>query len=187
MQSLTFIQRVVRWRWAPCVGLVGGSLVFVVLAVALIPRELGPVGPGAAGLLGRADDRAHVDVGDTAGDVGASGGRLAGRAFAHSMLPSAAQREPSHGVVQSIFQSAPPMELPVAPPDPAPPPPPPEPPPPAPSSTIFTLPTPPEPPPPPQAPVIAPPAQGVISEPAPQPAPQAEPAQQSAGAEGQAQ
>jgi hypothetical protein len=30
-----------RWRWTPAVALVGGSLLFVLLAVALVPDEIG--------------------------------------------------------------------------------------------------------------------------------------------------
>jgi hypothetical protein len=156
MQPLIFVERVVRWRWAPCVGLVGGSLVFVAVAMAIIPHELGPIGPRAAGALGRSAENSDLGADSTADDVGASGGRLAGRAQAQSVLPTAPQSGSNNSVVQSIFQSAPPMELPVAPPDPAPPPPPPDPPSLAPTSTIFTLPTPPVPPPPPQAAVVAP-------------------------------
>jgi len=179
MEHLTFIQRVVHWRWAPCVGLVIGSLAFVVLAVAIIPRDLGPSGRGAAGPLGRADERPVVSVESTGNDVGTSGASLRGRALTQSMLPPVPQTAPGGVVVRSIFQSSPPMELPVAPPDPAPPPPPPEPPPPAPSSTIFTLPAPPELPPPP--------AQGVVDNAALQPAVQQQAAQPPGSPEGQSE
>jgi hypothetical protein len=37
------ISQLLKWRWAPCVGLVLGSLSFVVLALAFIPDHLGAV------------------------------------------------------------------------------------------------------------------------------------------------
>jgi hypothetical protein len=156
MHPLIFVERVVRWRWAPCAGLVAGSLAFVVLSVGLIPHELGPAGPRAAGVLGRSAEENDVGSDGIADDVGATGGRLARRAQAESVLPAPPQSGSNNGVVRSIFNSAPPMELPVAPPDPAPPPPPPDPPAPAPDSTIFTLPNPPAPSPPSPAGVTAP-------------------------------
>jgi hypothetical protein len=55
-------------------------------------------------------------------------------------------------IVQSIFHSAPKIELPIAPVDPEPQPPPPPPPPPPPTATIFTLENPPPAPPNPAAP-----------------------------------
>jgi hypothetical protein len=66
-------------------------------------------------------------------------------------------------VVQSIFHSAPTIELPVEPPDPNPEPPPPEPPPPPPTATIFTLENPPATPEKQAASLNAPP--GVVADP----------------------
>src|SRR5262245_2593337 len=153
--SAALIVRIVRWRWTPCVALVLGSLAFVLAAFAIIPERIG-------GISVQSQRRVAFDVGqrlpsgalrnDLSGEI--SGG--AKPSLVSPIVPSPVAQEAvsvppvrtANGslVVQSLFPSTPPAELPVAPPDPSPPPPPEPPPPPAPSATIYTLPAPPPPP-----------------------------------------
>ena len=133
-----------RARWTPCAALVFGSVLFVSLAIALIPDRLGPIGPQAR------DPRAFTAHGAVANEqfqteqaspIGVGSPRPAS-----PPLPAAApprQNGMNNAVVGSLFGSTPPKEIPVAPPDPAPQTPPAEVPPPAPTPSIFELPAPP--------------------------------------------
>jgi hypothetical protein len=153
MQAPAWISGFVRWRWMPSVALVSGSLVFVALAVLVVPEEIGSV---AEGSLRSSSSRSRLENADSKKE---SGFELP--SF-QSILPGEKDEEPptptrqvaggQSNVVQSIFHSAPAIALPVEPPDPNPPPPPPEPPPPPPTATIYTLENPPPPPPNPGAP-----------------------------------
>src|ERR1041384_1656562 len=41
MRAPQLVNDFIQWRWAPCVGLTGGSLAFVALALLVIPTDLG--------------------------------------------------------------------------------------------------------------------------------------------------
>jgi hypothetical protein len=185
MQASAWINGLVRWRWMPSVALVSGSLAFVGIAVLVVPEDFGSIAGGS--LQG---SRSRSRLVENAGSTKES--RFALPSFKallpgsdeESSTPTRPAASPVGGennVVQSIFHSAPTIELPVAPPDPNPEPPPPEPPPPPPTATIFTLPEPPpatvEPMPPPNTPPApatqAPPAI-VPGVPPPVPAPPAQ-------------
>ena len=135
--------RFIGWRWTPSVALVCGSLAFVAVAVAIVPDDLGAVGSGADRLKRATRSRLSTNaastndaVSDSNGDEeSASGARERRRSAAHS---EGAPADPGN-VVQSIFHSAPKIELPIAPVDPEPQPPPPPPPPPPPTATVYTL------------------------------------------------
>jgi hypothetical protein len=97
-------------RWLPCAGLAGGALVQAALTVLLIPDRLGtssfeseqrwtPVSEGAPARFQYESPRAPAP--------------------APAPSPEPAAVAGGDGVVRSIF-APPPMELPVAPPDPAP-------------------------------------------------------------------
>jgi len=170
MQAPAWISGFVRWRWMPSVTLVSGSLAFVAIAVLVVPEDLGSVAGGSL-----QSSRSRSRLVQNASSTKESSFELP--SF-KSLLPGQSDEEPStptrqaaspvadeNNVVQSIFHSAPTIELPVAPPDPNPEPPPPEPPPPPPpTATIFTLPTPPDTPPPvlPAAPAVVPEVPGAI-------------------------
>ena len=163
MQAPAWIGGFVRWRWMPSVALVSGSLAFVAIAVLVVPEDLGSVAGGSL-----QSSRSRSRLVENAGSTKESSFELP--SF-KSLLPGQSDEEPSlptrqaaspvvdeKNVVQSIFHSAPTIEIPVAPPDPNPEPPPPEPPPPPPTATIFTLPAPPEAPSPPPVLPAEPPA-----------------------------
>jgi hypothetical protein len=159
----------------PSVALVSGSLAFVAIAVLVVPDDFGSAAGGSL-----QSSRSRSRLVENTGSSKESSFELP--SF-KALMPGQSDEEPSTptrqaaspvgdetNVVQSIFHSAPTIELPVAPPDPNPEPPPPEPPPPPPTATIFTL---PEPPPTPEQqaasmnepPVNAPP--GVVADPPP--------------------
>jgi hypothetical protein len=151
----------------PSVALVSGSLVFVALAVAIVPDDFGAVASGTERVTRASRSRlgtGTVSTGDEpssmSDDQSGSVRRAARRAATAAESPS----EPAPGnVVQSIFHAAPKIELPVEPVDPTPQePPPPAPAAPPPTATIFTLPSPPPPAPTPPSP---PPAAEPPSEP----------------------
>jgi hypothetical protein len=147
-------------RWTPCVALVFGSLLFVSLAIVVIPDRLGPIRPQAS------DPRTFTPRSAVGNEPFQADPASTVRAGSRSPASPPASPQPNgnnNALVGSLFGSTPPMELPVAPPDPAPPPPPAEVPPPAPTPSIYELPAPP-PVAPPQAPAAAAPAPG-----APQP------------------
>jgi len=159
VQRLVLVTRLFEWRWAPCVGLVLGSLAFVVLAIALIPDRLGaasdePEEPEVA--LGESPHQpASVDT--EAPSVARRRSKAASRAPSPTAAP-APQAPPTTADVQSFFQ-APAMELPPPLEEPEPPAPPPA----APTATEISVPI--VPTPPPENP--PPPA---VAEPAPPPA-----------------
>jgi len=160
MQAPAWISEFVRWRWMPSVALVSGSLAFVAVAVLVVPEDLGSVTGGS-----RQSSRSRLV--ENEGSSNGSGfelpsfkSLLPGRSDDDSSTPTRQAASPvrdENNVVQSIFHSAPTIELPVEPPDPNPPPPPSDPPPPPPpTATIYTLPTP---PPAPPTPALAPPSE----------------------------
>ena len=134
-------------RWTPCAALVFGSVLFVLLTIALIPNRIGPIRPPAR------DPPAFMPHGAVANEPfqtpQASPIRVGSPRPTTPPPPAAAspqQNGINNAVVGSLFGSTPRMELPVAPPDPSPPPPPAEVPPPAPTPSIYELPAPPPPP-----------------------------------------
>jgi hypothetical protein len=161
MQAPAWISGFVRWRWMPSVALVSGSLAFVGIAVLVVPDDFGSVAGGSL-QSSRSRSRLAENAGSTKESSFASfKALLPGQSDEESPTPTRHAASPAgdeNNVVQSIFHSAPTIELPVAPPDPNPEPPPPEPPPPPPTATIFTLPAPPEAPSPPPVLPAEPPA-----------------------------
>ena len=137
------IMALVRWRWAPCVALVAGSLGFVALAFAIIPDHIGTVPVPGRNVTTPGDAlRSTAHEAENERPLEHSSPSFANRA-APPELPAPPETRTGSGshVVQSLFPATPPMALPVDPTDPAPPPPPEPPPPPAPTATIYTLPT----------------------------------------------
>jgi hypothetical protein len=176
MQAPAWAVRLVGWRWMPSVALVSGSLAFVGIAVLVVPDDFGNVAGGSL-QSSRSRSRLAENAGstkDSSFELPSFKSLLPGQNDEESSPPTRQAASPvadENNVVQSIFHSAPTIELPVAPPDPNPEPPPPEPPPPPPTATIFTL---PEPPPVPTPapntpPVAAPEAPGPIVPGAPTP------------------
>jgi hypothetical protein len=169
MRVITRVTQLANARWTPCVALVIGSLLFVSLAIIVIPDRIGSMG------LEVRDRRTFTVPGAVANDSlpdPASPVRAGSPSPASPPLPAGASPHPngnSNALVGSLFGSTPAMELPVAPPDPAPPPPPAEVPPPAPTPSIFELPA----PPPPAAPAPSPPAGAPAPGAAPASAPEA--------------
>ncbi|HEX6273179.1 MAG TPA: hypothetical protein VFZ53_09070 [Polyangiaceae bacterium] len=165
MQAPVWVARFVGWRWTPSVVLVSGSLAFVALAVAIVPEDFGVAVSGRERLtrtpssrLGTNAASANDEPTSNTGDESRSLARMTRRAIPAAEPPG--DSAPSN-VVQSIFHSAPKVELPIEPVDPSPQPPPPPPPPPPPTATTFTLQT------PPPAPTPAPTA--VVPEPPSEP------------------
>jgi hypothetical protein len=161
-------------RWTPCVALVFGSLLFVSLAIVVIPDRLGPIRPQPR------DSRAFRPHSAVANEPFQAEPASTVRAGSPSPASPPASPQPNgnnNALVGSLFGSTPPIQLPVAPPDPAPPPPPAEVPPPTPTSSIFELPAPPPAPvAPAQTPVAATPAPDAPQRSEPEPnAPQGEP------------
>ena len=150
-----------RWRWAPCVALVVGSLGFVLLAFAIIPDHIGTL-PARGRNVTTSSNALRPSPYET---ENVRPVEPSSPSFMNPAAPPALRASPvdhtgsSSNVVQSLFPTNPPMALPVAPPDPAPPPPPEPPPPPAPTATIDTPPVAPSPPPPEQPAPSAPPEQ----------------------------
>lgn len=173
MQAPAWVSGFVQWRWMPSVALVSGSLAFVAIAVLVVPEDFGSVAGGSL-RSSRSRSRLAENAGSTkepSFSLPSFKALLPGQSDEESSTPTRRGASPAgdeNNVVQSIFHSAPTIELPVAPPDPNPEPPPPEPPPPPPppTATIFTL---PEPPPTPEqqaasmnAPPVSDPPPGVV-------------------------
>ena len=144
MRATARIVQLAHARWTPCVALVLFSLLFVALAIVVIPDRLGPIGPEAQ------DRRTFTPHSAVASEPFQTDTASTGQARSPSpgsppLGPAASPRSNgiNNAVVGSLFGSTPPIELPVAPPDPAPPPPPAQVPPPAPTPSIFELPAPP--------------------------------------------
>jgi hypothetical protein len=160
MQAPAWISGFVRWRWMPSVALVSGSLAFVAIAVLVVPEDLGSAAGGSL-----QSSRSRSRLAEDAGSRKESS-FLPGPSDEDSSTPKRQAASPvgdENNVVQSIFHSAPTIELPVPPPDPNPEPPPPEPPPPPPIATTFTL---ENPPPAPEQQVAAPNASpGAVADP----------------------
>ena len=149
MQAPVWVKRIVGWRWTPTFALVAGSLAFVGVVVAIVPDDFGAVASGTSRLSRATRSRPATNVEATnnvetnaeASTQGAPATSDEDRAW----LARDAQRRSGVGsdapgnVVQSIFHSAPKVELPVEPVDPTPQPPPPSPPPPTATATTFTL------------------------------------------------
>jgi len=150
MQAPVWVTRIVGWRWTPAFALVAGSLAFVGVVVAIIPDDLGAVGSGTSRLSRATRSRLATNVETTAettkGPPSADDDERAWLAREEQRRAGLADT-PTPGapgnVVQSIFHSAPKVDLPVEPVDPTPQPPPPPPPPPPATATTFTLQTPP--------------------------------------------
>ena len=139
MQAPAWISGFVRWRWMPSVALVSGSLAFVVIAVLVVPEDFGSAAGGSL-----QSSRSRSRLAENAGSTKESSFKAlaSGQSDEESSTPKRQPASPvadENNVVQSIFHSAPTIELPVAPPDPNPEPPPPEPRSPPPTATIFTL------------------------------------------------
>jgi hypothetical protein len=155
MQAPVWATRIIGWRWTPAFALVAGSLVFVGVVVAIVPDDLGAVAAGAERFSRATGARLGTKAASTletssspSNDESTSEAREQRRA---ARLGAGAEPGETGNVVQSIFHSAPKIDLPVEPVDPTPQPPPPPPPPPPPTATIYTLENPPPPPPNPLA------------------------------------
>jgi len=138
MEPVAVFQRVVAWRWTPCVAPVMGSVLIALLTLAVVPEEIGGSGASSGALALRAKRGLTSDnpVDDTADGTAASGDTTPAR---HPGVGNGRPRMPADAV-QGFFHKA--QELPIEPVDPTPPAPPPEPPPPVPTATVFTLPEP---------------------------------------------
>src|SRR5262245_33666902 len=121
MQPPAWISGFVHWRWMPSVALVSGSLAFVAVAVLVVPDDFGSV----TGSLPRGN-RSPSRLAENSDTTKESSFEFS--SF-KKMLPGLGDEEPStptrqaaapvvdeKNVVQSIFHSAPPIEIPVAPP-----------------------------------------------------------------------
>jgi len=52
MSAANFVERLLQWRWTPCVALVAGSTFYVLVAVVAVPEKLGgPIPDGARSSL----------------------------------------------------------------------------------------------------------------------------------------
>jgi len=155
----------VAWRWAPCVALTSASLVYVALAVALVPGQL-DTGKPPAQSSSMADAAQHMATLNSR-SIGATVARAApqfGAGVQDMLNPSIAAPAPSPQPPPEVRRGfSPPLERVDAPPPPPPPPPmnvPPPMPPPA-------MTAPPQEAPPPPAPVPPPPGMTDEQPPAP--------------------
>jgi hypothetical protein len=120
MEPLAFAQRVLSWRWTPCVAPVMGSVFIALLTLAVVPDEIGGTGAPSGALALRSKNAAASSTAseDPESDGAASGpttpARRGGVGNARSRVPS--------DTAQGMFQNA--QELPSEPVDPAQPPPP---------------------------------------------------------------
>jgi hypothetical protein len=145
MRAVKLFKDIVEWRWTPCVAIIGSSLLYVLIAIIVVPSEIASTPPGKEAAAGRA--------------VTVPEGMEPNNAFTGS------PRRPTAPPV------VPPPPAPEAPPAMAPPPPPPPEPPPPPAEEPARE----EPPPPPPAPPPPPPQEEEVEEEAePVPAPTAQ-------------
>jgi len=138
MEPLAFAQRVLQWRWTPCVAPVMGSVVIALLTLAVVPDEIQGIGTSSGPIALRSK---HGPTTDGAADDGSDGATAPGVTSTahHPGVGHGRPRMPADAV-QGFFHKA--QELPVEPVDPTPQAPPAEPPPPPPTATVFTLPDP---------------------------------------------
>lgn len=138
MRVLQILSDFVRWRWAPCVGLLGASLFYVLFVILLIPSQVGASET-------EEDDVPAVETSESngEGDEGATGDT-------HTSAPSPVKHidrsSPANTAPPPKRRGfSPPLERPDPTPPAAPPPPPAAPPPPEQASTPPQAPPPPDP------------------------------------------
>ena len=152
MQAPLWATRIVGWRWTPAFALVAGSLAFVGVVVAIVPDDFGAAVAGTKGLSRTPRSRLGTNAASTLETSSSSSDHDAVSNTRDQDRRAGIGSDGPGNVVQSIFHSAPKVELPVEPVDPTPQPPPAAPPPPPPTATVFTLDTPAPTPPAPEPP-----------------------------------
>jgi hypothetical protein len=139
MKGVNLLLAVARWRWTPFFAIVAGTLLYVLLVVALVPARIGDTPPPRfrAPLAGTESDTAartlaatqmsRPDLSDTAQQA------MPGPAVAPPPTPPAPEDVSRFGFSPPLPRAEPPAAAPPAPPPviQPPPPPPPQPPPPA--------------------------------------------------------
>src|SRR4051794_30232392 len=119
MRAAKIVRDFFDWRWAPCVGLIVGSLTYVGLAVLLIPSQLDPAAPSASRPTGFEQPAAAPNT------------AFASSLTQGSLVGSPTVRDPVHRLPLPATADAastprrgfsPPIEQPPAPPPPPPPP-----------------------------------------------------------------
>jgi outer membrane biosynthesis protein TonB len=124
MRALKWFTDFATWRWAPTVGLLGATLLYILLVLLVVPGEVGLPGLDAKFVPRGSGLRGGVNAATSATGGGLDFANRAGSDFANTPASESSPSTPARAAAASPRRGfSPPLERVEPPPPPAPPPP----------------------------------------------------------------